>query len=103
MNIFLQRRLNYKFITLSQDTAEVIGVYRKDGSVSYQYWGGFIDIEEAKRLGARPVKLEVECVGYSESSINIDWQKLGHKQYVAGCVVEGKVRAVIENEKIIIR
>ena len=95
----LLRRLNYRNIILDKNNleAETIGVYRKDGELSYYRFMGFVEREDtALMTGAKPVKLNV--ASYSEQdSFPADWTPVPNGFAIQGCMIGRGVYAVVEN------
>lgn len=94
MNLELRYRHNYKNVCLGNQTrGESVGVRRRDGSIHYAAWRGFIDRDTAKRLpGAKPVRLAVE----EYRIVPDEWKKVPDGQCVQGCLVGDFVFAVVE-------
>ena len=88
----LYRSQNYRNIRLDESTvgkAEV-GVFRKDGSIKYVRWEGFIDRRDAKsHYASIPVLLKVK---------RVDGEDLPENTFVQGCWINHGVYAVIDSD-----
>lgn len=80
-----------------------IPVALKNGSTRHVYWGGFVDVEQARKL--RPVKLAI--MAYAQCDVLRQWNYLSPSHYAAGCLgnIDGHPRAfaVIQDNAPIIR
>jgi len=88
----LYRALNYRNIKLDDNNAgsEEVGVLRKDGSLKYVRWLGFIHRRDAKsHFGAIPVLLKVK---------RVDGEDLPEGSFVQGCWISNGVYAVVDSE-----
>ncbi|MEM6483883.1 MAG: hypothetical protein AAF662_02695 [Pseudomonadota bacterium] len=88
-------RLNYRNVELYPDTqGQSVGVRRRDNSVVYVRWLGFVSVDDAKSMsGSRPVKLEASRVSH-ESGLATNWIDLEPGEFVQGCLTDQGVYAV---------
>lgn len=95
--LVLCRRLNHRNIELDDDTrGERVGVYRRNGELTFVPWLGFIDRASAKAVrGARPVKLEVARIGV-RTARGTDWETLPPGATVQGCLIGRGVYAIVD-------
>ena len=71
-----------------------VGVLRRDGTIKYETWLGFIDRRDAKaRFNAKPVLLKVK---------RVDGQDLPEDHYVQGCWVGDGVYALVDSEVAVV-
>jgi len=95
MKLVLARRLNKRLIELHANTrGETVGVRRRDGTYEYRPWLGFIDRQQAVRIG-QPVKLSIARVGYVGDT-QITWRDVAQGRHVQGCLAPEGVYAVAD-------
>ena len=95
MQLVLARHLNKRLIELHPATkGETVGVMRRDGSYEYRPWLGFIDRNQARKLGS-PVKLHVSRVGH-QGEFHIEWRDVAKGRHVQGCLTRAGVYAVAD-------
>lgn len=88
-------KLNHRNVELYPDTrGQSIGVRRRDNTVGYVRWLGFVTVDEARNLsGSRPVKLQASRVSH-ESGLASNWIDLAPGEFVQGCLTDQGVYAV---------
>lgn len=92
----LRYRFNYANKTLTHTTqGEQVGVYLRDGTLSYVRWLGFIDRSVARVLpNARPVKIHAEQ--YADDEIGYKWISIPSGHCIQGCLIDQGVFGVVE-------
>ena len=92
----LLRRFNYKNIVFDEDASrQSIGVLKRDGSIQYVRWLGFISLEGAKTIPhSKAVKLEVFAVS-EQNTLDYNWDNLGDGEYIQGCLTTSGVFGVL--------
>lgn len=98
----LRRRLNYRLILLTPETrGETVGVLRKDGSVGYVAWRGFIARSAAllaqRQTGAVPVKLAIDAFSLEDDATGpaATWRSVAEGYHLQGCLMCDGVRCVL--------
>lgn len=78
-------------------SGETVGLVRRDGSLGYRLWCGFIDVHEARLLPhAVPVKMVIVAFALSDEP-GARWTALPDDRFLQGCLTAEGVRCVLVN------
>ena len=96
--MILRRAMNYRTIQLSERTrGETVGLLRRDGTLSYRAWCGFIDVHDARLIaGAIPVKMVIAAFALSDEP-GARWTALPSNRFLQGCLTADGVRCVLRD------
>lgn len=96
--VSLVKKLNYRNVNLDAGTlGESVGVYLKGGGVRFLRFTGFIELRDAKAMGATPVRLEI-CAYYPEG-IGSGRIELQETEFIQGAILGNSVAAVLHGGK----
>ena len=97
----LKYSINYRNITLTNESSELVGVYEKSGRITQLRFLGFIPLGSARWLGKRvkPVRLAVERYSSEGRDGLYNWVELSEGEYIQGCIFDNGVFAVIQGGK----
>lgn len=73
---------------LHMETRSTVGIYKRDKSITYVRWLGFISLRAAKLFdkGAKPVKLAVDAYDFPRQERQWEsWVDIKPGEYVQGC------------------
>lgn len=95
----IHRRQNYRNIMLhAEPNSNGVGVRRRDGSLGYKRWLGFVDVGQAKEWGeqgrCKPVLLEAVAVT-SGDRLTGPWVQVPPGGHVQGCLINTGVYGVL--------
>ena len=97
-NLYLNQRLNYRNIQLSDASVrQSVGYLTKKGDVRFTVWLGFISRQAAKSIqGARPVRI-VNMTRFGEDTAHgPDSIDLNSRVHVHGCLTAKGIYAVVD-------
>lgn len=96
--MILRRAMNYRTMQLSERTpGETVGLLRRDGTLSYRAWCGFIDVHDARLIaGAIPVKMAIAAFALSDEP-GARWTALPSNRFLQGCLTADGVRCVLRD------